>query len=60
MDINLRPFDPTTLELEVPEDVSEAEQLESIRQQVESTIRWRHRIDENGVEVNDQLFLFYY
>ncbi|CAO3636225.1 unnamed protein product [Cunninghamella blakesleeana] len=50
LDINLRPFDPTTLELEVPEDVTEAEQLESIRQQVESTIRWRHRIDENGAE----------
>ncbi|CAO3613258.1 unnamed protein product [Cunninghamella echinulata] len=50
LDINLRPFDPTTLELEVPEDVTESEQLESIRQQVESTIRWRQRIDENGAE----------
>jgi RNA polymerase-associated protein LEO1 len=47
----MKPFEAETLQLEVEEGMNESEQLESIRQQVESTIRWRARIDENGDEV---------
>ncbi|KAI8342438.1 Leo1-like protein-domain-containing protein [Chlamydoabsidia padenii] len=50
LDIDMKPFEADSLQLEVEEGMTEAEQLESIRQQVESTIRWRHRIDENGEE----------
>ncbi|KAI8099570.1 Leo1-like protein-domain-containing protein [Halteromyces radiatus] len=50
LDIDMKPFDANTLQLEVEEGMTEAEQLESIRQQVESTIRWRQRFDENGNE----------
>jgi RNA polymerase-associated protein LEO1 len=47
----MKPFEAETLQLGVEEGMNESEQLESIRQQVESTIRWRARIDENGDEV---------
>lgn len=50
----MKPFDADTLQLEVEEGMNESEQLESIRQQVESTIRWRAKIDENGDEVKGQ------
>lgn len=48
----MEPFEPESLQLEVQEGLTESDQLESIRQQVESTIRWRQEVDENGNAVS--------
>ncbi|CAO3591313.1 unnamed protein product [Absidia cylindrospora] len=48
LDIDMQPFEADSLQLEVEEGLTESDQLESIRQQVESTIRWRQEVDENG------------
>ncbi|KAI8069400.1 Leo1-like protein-domain-containing protein [Gongronella butleri] len=50
LEIEQAPFDPNTLQLQVEEDATEEEQLESIRKQVEATMRWRVVEDALGQE----------
>lgn len=50
LDIELTPFEPDEFEVQVEEGLTQLQEQESIREQIENTIRWR-RIKQNGVEV---------
>ncbi|KAI8359121.1 Leo1-like protein-domain-containing protein [Choanephora cucurbitarum] len=49
LDIETTPFVPEDFEIRVEEGLTEAQEQEAIREQIESTIRWR-RVNENGVQ----------
>lgn len=50
MDIEVNPFVPEEFEVQIEEGLTEAQEQESIREQIENTIRWR-KVMENGYEV---------
>lgn len=50
MDIELTPFDPDEFEVQVEEGLTQLQEQEAIREQIENTIRWR-RVKEHGTEV---------
>lgn len=46
----MNPFDRADFEVQVEEGLTAAQEQAAIREQIESTIRWR-RVNENGLEV---------
>jgi RNA polymerase-associated protein LEO1 len=50
LDIEVNPFVPEEFEVQIEEGLTEAQEQESIREQIENTIRWR-KVMENGYEV---------
>ncbi|KAI8351544.1 Leo1-like protein-domain-containing protein [Blakeslea trispora] len=50
LDIETTPFVPEEFEIQVEEGLTEGQEQEAIREQIESTIRWK-RVRENGLEV---------
>ncbi|CEP09090.1 hypothetical protein [Parasitella parasitica] len=50
LDIEVNPFVPEEFEVQIEEGLSEVQAQESIREQIENTIRWR-RVSENGYEI---------
>jgi hypothetical protein len=51
LDYEVNPFISDEFEVQVEEGLTEAQEQESIREQIENTIRWR-RAKEDGVEVS--------
>ncbi|KAF1806420.1 Leo1-like protein-domain-containing protein [Mucor lusitanicus] len=49
LDIEVNPFVPEEFEVQIEEGLTEAQEQESIREQIENTIRWR-RVLEDGYE----------
>lgn len=60
MDIEINPFVPSEFEVQIEEGLTAVQEQEAIREQIESTIRWR-RVRKNGHEVKlsfrNQLFM---
>ncbi|KAI8388539.1 Leo1-like protein-domain-containing protein [Radiomyces spectabilis] len=50
LNVEIKPFKPEELEIETDPELTDAQRQEYIRQQVESTMRWRKRITEDGKE----------
>lgn len=50
LDIDVNPFDRADFEVQVEEGLTAAQEQAAIREQIESTIRWR-RVNEDGLEV---------
>lgn len=51
LDIEINPFVPSEFEVQIEEGLTAVQEQEAIREQIESTIRWR-RVREHGHEVS--------
>lgn len=51
MDVEVDPFVPEEFNTKIEEGLTPAQERESIREQIENTIRWRRIINEHGEEV---------
>lgn len=51
MDIEVNPFVPREFEVQIEEGLTAKQEQEAIREQIESTIRWR-RVRQHGREVS--------
>lgn len=51
MEYEVNPFVSDEFDVQVEEGLTEAQEQESIREQIENTIRWR-RVKENGMDVS--------
>lgn len=51
LDIEVNPFVPREFEVQIEEGLTAKQEQEAIREQIESTIRWR-RVRQHGHEVS--------
>jgi RNA polymerase-associated protein LEO1 len=51
LDVEVDPFVPEEFNTKIEEGLTPAQERESIREQIENTIRWRRIINEHGEEV---------
>ncbi|KAI8054957.1 Leo1-like protein-domain-containing protein [Gilbertella persicaria] len=50
LDIEMNPFVPDEFQIQVPEGLTEAQEQEAIREQIENTIRWKRVQGQDGRE----------
>ncbi|KAI8979950.1 Leo1-like protein-domain-containing protein [Pilobolus umbonatus] len=50
LDVEVNPFVPSEFELRLEPGLTAVQQQEAVREQIESTIRWRRVVDEDGLE----------
>lgn len=57
MDYEVNPFIPDEFDVQVEEGLTEVQEQDSVREQIENTIRWR-RVKENGMDVSWDIFFY--